>query len=110
MGKRAMEEMLLLDHQDRALGGKLAHMFMPLLQAALGKQLWEISTNRQEMSPHLRELLEALREVDLNTRSATARKRIGYLKCSWLATCCAARTRTNRTSCLQSLHGGNRSL
>jgi len=60
-----MEEMLLLDHQDRALSGKLAQMFMPLLQAAVGKQLWEISTNRQEMSPHLRELLEALREVDL---------------------------------------------
>jgi hypothetical protein len=34
-----MEEMLLLDHQDRALSGKLAQMFMPLLQAALGKQL-----------------------------------------------------------------------
>lgn len=65
MGRRAMEEMLLLDHQDRALSGKLAQMFMPLLQAAVGKQLWEISTNRQEMSPHLRELLEALREVDL---------------------------------------------
>jgi hypothetical protein len=65
MGKRAMEEMLLLDHQDRALSGKLAQMFMPLLQAAVGKQLWEISTNRQEMSAHLRELLEALREVDL---------------------------------------------
>ncbi len=65
MGKRAMQEMLLLDHQDRALSGKLAHMFMPLLQAALGRQLWEISTNRQEMSPHLRDLLEALREVDL---------------------------------------------
>ena len=65
MGKRAMEEMLLLDHQDRALSGKLAQMFMPFLQAALGKQLWEISTNRQELSPHLRELLEALREVDL---------------------------------------------
>jgi len=60
-----MEEMLLLDHQDRALSGKLAQMFMPLLQAAVGKQLWEISTNRQEMSPHLRELLQALREVDL---------------------------------------------
>lgn len=60
-----MQEMLLLDHQDRALSGKLAQMFMPLLQAALGKQLWEISTNRQEMSAHLRELLEALREVDL---------------------------------------------
>jgi hypothetical protein len=43
MGKRAMEEMLLLDHQDRALGGKLAHRLMPLLEAALGKQLWEIS-------------------------------------------------------------------
>jgi hypothetical protein len=65
MGKRAMEEMLLLDHQDRALSGKLAQMFMPLLQAALGKQLWEISTNRQEMLPHLIELLEAMREVDL---------------------------------------------
>ena len=65
MGRRAMEEMLLLDHQDRALSGKLAQMFMPLLQAAVGKQLWEISTNRQEMSPHLRELLQALREVDL---------------------------------------------
>ena len=65
MGKRAMEEMLLLDHQDRALSGKLAQMFMPFLQAALGKQLWEISTNRQEMSPHLRALLGALREVDL---------------------------------------------
>ena len=65
MGKRAMQEMLLLDHQDRALSGKLAQMFMPMLQAALGKQLWEISTNRQELSPHLRELLEALREVDL---------------------------------------------
>lgn len=39
-----------------------------------------------------------------------AGKCIGYLKCSWLATCCAARTRTNRTSCLQSLHAGNRSL
>src|SRR5262245_15663672 len=65
MGKRTIEEMLLLDHQDRALSCKLTQMFMPLLQAALGKQLWEISTNRQEMSPHLRELLEALREVDL---------------------------------------------
>ena len=54
MGKRAMEEMLLLDHQDRALSGKLAQMFMPLLQAALGKQLWEISTNRQEMSTLMR--------------------------------------------------------
>ena len=64
MGKRTIEEMLLLDHQD-ALSGKLTQMFMPLLQAALGKQLWEISTNRQEMSPHLRELLEALREADL---------------------------------------------
>lgn len=65
MGKRGMDEMLLLDHQDRALSGKLAQMFMPLLQAAVGKQLWEISTNRQEMTPHLRELLEALRDVDL---------------------------------------------
>jgi len=69
MGKRAMQEVLLLDHQDRALSGKLGQMFMPLLQAALGKQLWEISTNRQEMSPHLRDLLEALREVDLARHS-----------------------------------------
>lgn len=64
MGKRAIEEMLLLDHQDRALSGKLAQMFMPLLQATLGKQLWGISTNRQEMSPQLRHLFEALREVE----------------------------------------------
>jgi len=65
MGKRAMEEMLLLDHQDRALSGRLAQMFLPLLQADLGKQLWEISTNRQELTPHLRELLETLHEVEL---------------------------------------------
>ena len=65
MGKRAMEEMLLLDHQDRALSGRLAQMFLPLLQADLGKQLWEISTNRQELSSPLRELLETLHEVDL---------------------------------------------
>ncbi|HKW31714.1 MAG TPA: hypothetical protein VJN92_01835 [Candidatus Acidoferrum sp.] len=65
MGKRTIEEMLLLDHQDRALSSKLTQMFIPLLQAALGKQLWEITTNRQEMSPYLRELLEALREVEL---------------------------------------------
>jgi len=65
MGKRATEEMLLLDHQDRALSGKLAQMFMPLLQADLAKQLWEISTNRQELSSPLRELLETLHEVDL---------------------------------------------
>lgn len=65
MGKRAIEEMLFLDHQDRAVSGKLAQMCMPLLRATLAKQLWEISTNRQEMSSHLRELLEALREVDL---------------------------------------------
>ena len=65
MGRHAIEEMLFLDHQDRALSGKLAQMFTPLLQAALGKQLWEISTNRHEMSPYLRELLEALRQVDL---------------------------------------------
>jgi len=65
MGKRTIEEMLLLDHQDRVLSAKLTQMFMPLLQAALAKQLWEISTNRQEMSPHLRELLETLHEVDL---------------------------------------------
>lgn len=64
MGKRAIEEMLLLDHQDRALSGKLAQMCMPLLRATVAKQLWEISTNRQEMSAHLRELLEALREVE----------------------------------------------
>ena len=36
MGKPAMQEMLLLEYQDRALSGKLAQMFMPLLQAALG--------------------------------------------------------------------------
>ena len=65
MGKRAIEEMLLLDHQDRVLSGKLAQMCMPLLRASLSKQLWEISTNRQEMSSHLRELLEALRHVEL---------------------------------------------
>ena len=65
MGKRTMEEMLLLDHQDRALSGRLAQMFLPLLQADLGKQLWEISTNRQELSSPLRELLETLHEVDL---------------------------------------------
>jgi len=29
MGKRTMEEMLLLDHEDHALSGKLAQMFMP---------------------------------------------------------------------------------
>ena len=65
MGKRAMEEMLLLDHQDRVLSGRLAQMFVPLLQAGLAKQLWEIGTNRQEMSPHLVELLEAMQNVDL---------------------------------------------
>ena len=69
MGKRATEEMLLLDHQDRALSGKLAQMFMPLLQADLGKQLWEISTHRQELSPHLRELLETMHQVDLARHS-----------------------------------------
>jgi len=70
MGKRAaMEEMLFLDHQDRALSGKLAQMLMPLLQADLAKQLWEISTHRQEMSPHLIELLETLQEVDMARRS-----------------------------------------
>ena len=69
MGKRATEEMLLLDHQDRALSGKLAQMFMPLLQADLGKQLWEISTHRQELSPHLRELLETMQQVDLARHS-----------------------------------------
>ena len=75
MGKRAMEEMLLLDHQDRALSGKLAQMFMPLLQAALGKQLWEISTNRLEMSPHLRELLEALGDKHQSPGNVTAPER-----------------------------------
>jgi len=69
MGKRATEEMLLLDHQDRALSGKLAQMFMPLLQADLGKQLWEISTHRQELSPQLRELLETMQQVDLARHS-----------------------------------------
>ena len=69
MGKRAMEEMLFLDHQDRALSGRLAQMFMPLLQADLGKQLWEITTHRQELSAHLRELLEALQEVDFARHS-----------------------------------------
>ena len=69
-----MQEVLLLDPQDRPLSGKLAQMFMPRLQAALGRQLWE-STNRQEMSPHLRHLLEALRELDLARHSLRKRKR-----------------------------------
>ena len=65
MGKRAMEEMLLIDHREHALSGKLAQMFLPLVQVVLGKQIWEISTNRREMSGHVQELFEAMREVDL---------------------------------------------